>query len=274
MQKRNTYGLEKSIEVNILDKLIDAHIHLDKYSDEEITEIFKDSSFQLSVITVSFDLESCKRNLGLSYEYPNIKPAYGFHPEQDLPNDQELSELFSWMEAHKDQMTAVGEVGLPYYLRRKQAGSAFQIEGYIVLLEEFIKLAKRWEKPIALHAVYDDAPIVCNLLEKHSVHKAHFHWFKGDHATVSRLISNGYFISFTPDIVYEKEIQDLVRNYPLDKMMAETDGPWPFQGPFKGQHPHPSMMHHAIKTLADIKKKPLVSVYRLLYQNTRSFYNI
>ncbi|MBT2690403.1 TatD family hydrolase [Bacillus sp. ISL-47] len=258
-----------------MDKIVDAHIHLDKYSDEEIKEIFKDSPFQLSVITVSFDLESCKRNLLLSNEYPNVKPAFGFHPEQDLPNDQELSDLFKWMETHKDQMIAVGEVGLPYYLRKKHARDTFQIEGYLVLLEEFIKFAKQWNKPIALHAVYDDAPIVCTLLEKHSVQKAHFHWFKGDQATVSRLISNGYYISFTPDIVYEKEIQELVRTYPLKRMMAETDGPWPFEGPFKSQPTHPAMMQHSIRILADIKKKPsLGSVYKQLFENTKSFYNI
>ncbi|WP_026582271.1 TatD family hydrolase [Bacillus sp. J33] len=254
-----------------MDKLIDAHIHLDQYSDDEITEIFKDVPFQLSVISVSYDLNSCKRNLALSKKYSNVKPAYGFHPEQELPKDQELSALFSWLDDHQEDMAGVGEVGLPYYLRRKHAGS-FKMEGYIELLEEFIKLAKKWNKPLALHAVYEDAPVVCRLLEKHSIQKAHFHWFKGDPGTVRRLISNGYYISFTPDIVYEKEIQDLARSYPIDRMMAETDGPWPFEGPFKGQLTHPAMIFESIRTLAHLKKKPLEDVHRQLYQNTKSFY--
>lgn len=254
-----------------MDKYIDAHIHLDRYSNIELEKMFHELPFQLSLVTVSSDLASCKRNLALAEIYSFVKPAFGFHPEQVLPSDHEISELFSWIKIHIEQMAAVGEVGLPYYLRsegRKQLG------GYIELLEEFIKLAKKWDKPIALHAIYDDAPIVCNLLEKHSIKKAHFHWFKGDSAAASRLIANGYYISFTPDIVYEKEIQDLVRDYPLDKLMAETDGPWEFEGPFKNKPTHPAMMAHSISALAELKELAFSSALKKLYDNTKSFYNI
>ena len=75
-------------------------------------------------------------------------------------------------------MIAVGEVGLPYYLHKE---NPFPIEGYIQILETFITFAKSVQKPIILHAVYEDASLVCDLLEKHSMKKAHFHWFKGDH---------------------------------------------------------------------------------------------
>ena len=102
-------------------------------------------------------------------------------------------------------------------------------------MKRFISFAKSVQKPIILHAVYEDAPLVCHLLEKHSIKKAHFHWFKGDQKTITRMIKNGYFISVTPDVCYEKEIRDLVSFYPLEQMMVETDGPWPFEGPFQGQ---------------------------------------
>lgn len=254
-----------------MDKYIDAHIHLDKYSNIELERMFHELPFQLSLVTVSSDLASCKRNLALAEIYSFVKPAFGFHPEQVLPSDNDISELFSWIEVYKEQMAAVGEVGLPYYLRSE---GSMQLGGYIELLEEFIKLAKKWDKPIALHAIYDDAPIVCDLLEKHSIKKAHFHWFKGDSAAASRLIANGYYISFTPDIVYEKEIQDLVRDYPLDKLMAETDGPWEFEGPFKNKPTHPAMMAHSISTLAELKEIAFSSALKKLYDNTKSFYNI
>src|SRR5690606_40195140 len=91
-------------------------------------------------------------------------------------------------------MIAVTEIGLPYYVKTEQKLTSFQYNQYIKLLEKFIKLAKEWEKPIVLHAVYEDAPIVCELLEKYFVTKAHFHWFKGDHKTVERLIQNRYHI--------------------------------------------------------------------------------
>lgn len=251
--------------------MIDSHLHLDQYKDEEIKKIISTSPFIDALISVSMNLRSAKRNLQLANKYKIVKTAFGFHPEQDLPSEQELEELISWMADHQKQMIAVGEVGLPYYLRQE---SGVDLQAYIELLEAFIKLAKKWDKPIVLHAVYDDAPIVCDLLEKHSVEKAHFHWFKGDNITIERLIRNGYFISVTPDIVYEEEIQQLAINYPLHQMMVETDAPWPFEGPFQGMTTHPEMMHESISTISKLKRLPKIEIYHQILHNTKDFYSV
>lgn len=255
-------------------KLIDAHIHLDKYQNKEIDSILAGTEWLEAVLAVSFDCESCKRNLQLSTEYQKVKPAFGFHPEQGLPSEANLSSLIDWMTLHREEMIAVGEVGLPYYLRKEQRVSSAQYGQYIELLEIFVKLAKNWEKPIVLHAVYDDAPIVCDLLEKHSVKKAHFHWFKGDDKTIARMIENGYFISVTPEIVYKEKIQRIAQVYPIEQMMVETDGPWPFEGPFSGKITHPVMMKESISMLAKIKKQSETEVSERVLQNTKEFYSI
>lgn len=254
--------------------MIDSHIHLDHYKDEEIQAIISSSSFIQSFISVSYDLESAKRNLLLSEKYPKVQPAFGYHPEQSLPNEKELANLITWIESHKDNMVAIGEVGLPYYLRMEAADPFFPLQGYIELLEAFIILTKKWEKPIVLHAVYDDAPVVCDLLEKHSIEKAHFHWFKGDSKIVQRLIKNGYFISFTPDIVYEEEIQEIAKVFPIDQVMVETDGPWPFEGPFQGLVTHPQMMNESVGIISKLKRMPQQEVYHQLLANTQSFYSL
>jgi TatD DNase family protein len=227
-----------------------------------------------ALLSVSFDLESCKRNLQLSRKYQKVKSAFGFHPEQSLPSETELNRLTEWMSQHRNEMIAVGEVGLPYYLRQDQKVSTLQYSQYIEQLETFIELAKKWDKPIVLHAVYDDAPIVCDLLEKHSVTKAHFHWFKGDEKTVTRMIENGYYISVTPEIVYKEKIQKLVQTYPLEQIMVETDGPWPFEGPFSGKMTHPDMMRQSISMIAKIKTLSETDVWERVLENTKTFYSI
>lgn len=256
-------------------KIIDSHIHLDMYEERETERIIGglETTGCTDLISVSFHLDSCMKNLQLSERYQEVRPAFGFHPEQQLPADHQLADLISWMERHREKMSAVGEVGLPYYLRQER-GSAFNIKGYVELLEEFIKRAKAWEKPVILHAVYDDAPVVCDLLEKHDVTQAHFHWFKGDSKTIDRMIANGYFVSFTPDVVYEQEIQKIVQAYPVDQMMVETDGPWRFEGPFEGKITHPAMIHEAVSCIASLKGQSLDSVYNQLYQNTVNFYRL
>lgn len=253
-------------------KVIDAHIHLDQYKNEEIQQIMEDTNLIAGLITVSFNLESCIKNLALSKRYPAVMPAFGFHPEQPIPTEKQVNELFDWMGKHILEMTAIGEVGLPYYLRMSQKVSAREYDQYIILLEKFIQKASEWEKPIALHAVHDDAPVVCDLLEKYSIKKAHFHWFKGDQKTIARMKENGYFISVTPDIVYKEDRQQLVNTFPLEQIMIETDGPWPFEGPFSGEMTHPKMMLESIRMIANIKKASIQEVSERLVKNTKSFY--
>ncbi|WP_397537082.1 TatD family hydrolase [Rummeliibacillus pycnus] len=253
--------------------IIDAHIHFDQYNIDQQEAMLKElhPNEVSHVIAVSTDLQSCKDNLALSNKDKRIMPAFGFHPEQSLADVVQEMQLFQWIEENNENMIAIGEVGLPYYLN-KEKGINYQ--PYIDLLEKFIVLAAQLKKPIVLHAVYEDAKIACDLLEKHQVSAAHFHWFKGDTQTVDRMIANGYFISITPDVLYEKEIQSLVQHYPLEQMMVETDGPWPFEGPFDGQMTHPKMIKASIEKIAQIKQQPIEQVASVLYENTKRFYNI
>ncbi len=254
-------------------RMIDAHIHLDQYKDREIELMLINADRVKGMITVSCNLESCKQNLQLSKKYNKVRSAFGLHPEQNLPTDQEINRLIQWMKLHQEEMIAVGEVGLPYYLRQDGKVSKFQYDQYVELLEVFIKLAKSWNKPIVLHAVYDDAPTVCDLLEKYSVTRAHFHWFNGDNTTIARMAENGYFLSVTPEIVYKEKIQKIVKTYPLEQIMVETDGPWEFEGPFKGKMTHPHMMSHSISVIAETKCLSNLDTAEIVLNNTKKFYD-
>ncbi|MGA3676749.1 TatD family hydrolase [Lysinibacillus agricola] len=248
--------------------LIDAHIHLEQYKESAIPVLLEEADH---VIAVSMNLPSCEKTLKLSKTYAKIKAAFGFHPEQALPSAEEEEALFTWIRQHAHDMVAVGEVGLPYYLKQEKA---IDDRPYVALLERFIMLAKDLHKPVVLHAVYEDAAIACDLLEKHHVTKAHFHWFKGDDKVIERMISNGYFISVTPDCTYEAEIQQLIKRYPIELMMVETDGPWPFEGPFNNKRTSPWMMDHSIEVIASIKGITTQEAAHIITNNTTTFYNL
>ncbi|QPQ37542.1 TatD family hydrolase [Lysinibacillus sp. JNUCC-52] len=248
--------------------LIDAHIHLDQYKEEEVPLLLDEAQY---VIAVSTDLQSCEKTLKLSKTYAKVKPAYGFHPEQSLPSDRDRKALFDWLQLHASDMIAVGEVGLPYYRRQEKE---IDERPYIDLLEQFVKFAKEFHKPIVLHAVYEDALIACDLLERYGVTKAHFHWFKGSEEAIVRMIHNGYFISITPDCVYEAEIQALIKRYPLELMMVETDGPWPFEGHFDKKLTSPYMMSNTIEVIAMIKGLTTQEAAKIVTENTKKFYSL
>lgn len=259
--------------------LIDAHIHLDSYPEDrqaEMLESLQDYEVE-KIISVSMHLDSCWRNLELARRYPGrLMPAFGFHPEQPLPEEDRIRALFSFMQEHAEEMAAVGEVGLPYYSRQEAAleGGHWDDCPYVELLEQFVRFARTHDKPIVLHAVYEDADTACDLLEKHGITSAHFHWFKGSPETVKRMAEAGYYISFTPDLLYEEEIRELARQYPPDQVMTETDGPWPFEGPFQGHETHPAMTADVAAAWAEIQGMELHDARRMLYMNAKRFYRI
>lgn len=257
-----------------IEPMIDAHIHMDHYSASEQEKLIQDcKKWQIEAfIAVSNDLHSAKETLRLSHQYPQIKPACGFHPEQVLPEEEKIIQLLTYIDTHHEEFIAIGEVGLPYY--SKQKNPSLEIDPYITLLEQMIIRASRYQKPIVLHAIYEDASIVCDLLEKHHVTNAHFHWFKGDEQTIQRMIRSGYYISITPDVLYEEKIRKLVEVYPLDFMMVETDGPWSFEKMFKGKMTHPWMCHQSIREIATIKNLPIQNVYERVLQATKEFYRL
>lgn len=257
-----------------MDKVIDAHIHLDLYERSERLQILTElgQANVTALIAVSNHLKSAKSVLELAKCDARIKPAIGFHPEQELPSEIEVEWIMDLIEANHREIVAIGEVGLPYYTRKEDP--SLELEAYLELLERFIEQAVRIDKPIVLHAVYEDAPIVCDLLEKYNLKRAHFHWFKGDPLTTARMINNGYFISITPDCLYEAEIQQLIKDYPLEQIMVETDGPWPFEGPFAGELTHPKMTHKIIEKIAVLKQIEVDAVYQQVYFNTKTFYQL
>jgi TatD DNase family protein len=254
--------------------MIDAHIHLDWYKQEEQAMILDDLEKRTidGVIAVSSDLTSCNNVWRLHQVCPYVYPAFGWHPEQKLPSEAELEAIEKLIRHHHDSIVAIGEVGLPYYMKKEE--QSLDVTRYINILERFIRLAKELDLPIVLHAIYEDAELVCDLLEEHQVTNAHFHWFKGEKQTVNRMISNGYMISVTPDCVYEKEIELLIDQYPLELIMVETDGPWQFEGPFCGQMTRPEMMSYSIKQIANIKSKSIEQVCTAIKQNTVNFYRL
>lgn len=260
---------------------IDAHVHVDLYAAEERDRLLERAFGEgaAAVVAVSMHLRSSMVNREIAFRYPEkVHPAYGFHPEQPIPSEAELDELFAWIRLRHEagERFAIGEVGLPYYSRTEAeaADALFDEKPYLELLERFAALASELDRPIVLHAVYEDAEKACGILARHGVRRAHFHWFKGSKDVVRHMIASGYMISVTPDVAYEEEIQHLVEQYPLNKLMVETDGPWPFEGPYAGEPTRPAMAVDAAKHIAHIKKQPVQQVADILLANTRRFYGI
>src|SRR5699024_8809560 len=119
--------------------VIDSHIHIDFYVEEERALILNElETYNVeALIAVSNNLQSAEKVLSLAKINPKIKPAIGYHPEQSLPTEQELYDIHKLINLHHQQIVGIGEVGLPQYLRRGNPNMS--IDPYFKILETFIQ---------------------------------------------------------------------------------------------------------------------------------------
>lgn len=240
----------------------DSHIHLDQYQDEEIAEFLAYKKL-LGVIAVSTDLTSSQRTLSLKKKYPDrIFAACGFHPEQRAVA---LDPLLEWMRGHQQEIDLIGEIGWPHYSHYNEPAANEHI------LRTFLQLSAEWDKPVCLHAVKQDVGHVLELLDEYGIKKAHFHWLKTNHENLETMANKGYYLSFTPDIWYEKEIQQIAKWYPPHLVMVESDGPWQFEGPFLGRRTEPRWVDQVIVKLAGLLKISVEELAEILLNNTYRF---
>src|SRR5699024_1385081 len=150
-------------------RVIDSHIHVDLYAAGERMQMLSElATYRVeALISVSSNLASSKKNLQLAQQDRRIKSAFGFHAAQIITPANEIADLQQWIDQNAEEMVAIGEVGLPYYLRKDDP--TIQLGAYIEILELFIHQARHLNKPIVLHAIYEDAPRVLDLLEAYSV---------------------------------------------------------------------------------------------------------
>lgn len=207
--------------------MFDSHLHLDQLNSNQVRHILADELIS-GVLAVSTDLASAKQLLQLQRQAPSkLHIAAGFHPEQALPDKMSQQALFDWIIDHRQYLTAIGEVGLPYYLKREQP--SLDYAPYLALLSDFIQLAKRLDLPLNLHVVHSDVALTMQLLEKYQFEKAHFHWFKTDEQSLADFLAAPYFASVTPDILWNVNTQKVAQKLPLDRLLIETDSPWQHQ---------------------------------------------
>src|SRR5690606_14752083 len=104
--------------------------------------------------------------------------------------------------------------------------------------------------------------------------RAHAHFFAGDFDIAKRFLDRGYSLSFTGVITFTKDYDDIVKNVPLDRILAETDSPYVAPAPHRGKRNSPLFVPLVVKRLAEIKNLSLEEMSEVLKQNSQKIFGI
>ena len=200
-------------------KFVDFHCHLDLYPDP-VSAVRDADAAGIYTLTVTTTPRAWPRNLLLTRGTRYVRAALGLHPQLVADHSQEV---LLW-EKHLPETRYVGEVGLdagPKYYR--------SLELQKEIFERILKqCAKARGKILTIHSVRA-AKAVLDMIEAHLPAKdgqAVLHWFTGSKPEARRAVDLGCYFSVNGRMLETDKGRELVRSFPLERLLTETDGPF------------------------------------------------
>lgn len=248
---------------------MDVHCHLDQYDEIQLKEILSDSRFR--IIGAAINKSSGEKLLRMKLKYPKISVCLGIHPEYS-GYYHEFEEVKKLIMENRNQITAIGEIGLPYFNLCKLNSNevnTFKKEAE-ELFVRFLDLAKETELPVVLHAIEDTATLALQELKKREMKRVLFHWFEGKQELMDEITKERYYISVSPDILYNEKYAQFVSRLPVENMVVESDGPWEYNRNIGV----PCMIIDIIRHLSQQKNMKESHLAKIIYDNSCRLFDI
>ncbi|MGC8976664.1 MAG: TatD family hydrolase [Candidatus Ratteibacteria bacterium] len=253
-------------------KYFDTHCHLDfEQFDKDRNQVIERAKSQNVeyILNVGTDIESSKKVIEIAENYDFIFASVGIHPldvsEYSIEHLKEIEKLLS-----NKKVIAVGETGLDYYYSKENKEK--QKEFFIAQVE----IAGNNNLPLIIHQRESKNDLI-ELIEKIKLpEKVVFHCFGGDIELAKYCEKRGFFISFTGILTFKnaKNVKEVARIYPFDKIMVETDAPFLAPEPLRGKRNEPFMVKYIVEEIAKIKDKDKEEVSYIIFKNSLKFFNI
>lgn len=251
---------------------VDSHIHLaDEAYQGKVGRILGEGEKEgvKIVIASSEDMETSLKTLEIAQNYPlKVLPALGIHPWAASETEVgEVGKVVSLIDKYRDRLAAVGEVGLDLSYTR---GSSEAWERQREIFRSMLEVAEGAELPVVAHSRRS----ALEVFEEASSYRVKmvFHWFSGEIKVLRRILDAGYHVTVGPSIYYSKHIQRIVRETPLSRLMAETDGPVRYRGPFQDVETTPALIPRVVEKIAEIKKESLEDAVNQILDNCRKVF--
>jgi TatD DNase family protein len=86
----------------------------------------------------------------------------------------------------------------------------------------------------------------------------------------------GFYISFSGIVTFRnaKDLKEVARQVPLDRLLVETDSPYLAPVPFRGKTNQPGWVRHVAEELARLQERPFADIALKTTENFYRLFNI
>ena len=127
--------------------------------------------------------------------------------------------------------------------------------------------------PVIIHNRNADNDIIQCLI-KENISNGVIHCFASNIEFAHKIIKQGLNISFTGLITFVKDLEKVVLDVPINKIMLETDSPYLTPIPYRGKRNEPYMIKFIAEKISQIKNIPLEEVRNQTTQTAKEFFGI
>lgn len=247
--------------------IIDTHAHLYypeiKDRIEEVLENAVNNGIA-KIIAPAIDLKTSEEILNLAAKYDMIYAALGFHPS-DVPalNEKDFEMLETLLKEKK--VAAIGETGLDYYwdITYKDKQKDFFLR--------HLELSAKYDLPVIIHTRNSVKDAIKIIKESGLRVNGQFHCFSGDEVDLQDVLSlETYCVSYCGNITYKNfDALELVRQTPMEKLLAETDSPFLTPVPYRGKKNEPAFVRHTMEKMGLVKGVDFEELVSQVEINTR-----
>ncbi|MFZ4456413.1 MAG: TatD family hydrolase [Bacteroidales bacterium] len=252
--------------------LIDTHSHLyaEDY-DNDIDEVIATAKANgvSRIFLPNIDIETAPAMHNLAEKFPDFCiPMMGIHPTSitsDYKN--QLTQIEN--ELNKRDYCAIGEIGIDLYWDKTKL--AEQQEAFRTQIRWAIEL----NLPIVIH-VRDSFCETMSVLQEFdtSLLSGVFHSFCGTTDEAIEILKlDNFFFGINGIVTFKNsDLENVLKDVPLDRVVLETDSPYLTPAPYRGKRNHPTYLHLIAKRLAEVYQLPVEEIAKRTSENAAKLF--
>lgn len=251
--------------------MIDTHSHInfEDYKENFVSFIddLKNNEID-NVIIPGVEPSSFDEIISLCEKYDILYGAIGIHPSEAKTYTEEVEKEILKKIKH-NKIVAIGEIGLDYYW--EQETKELQKE----VFRKQLKIAEELRVPVLIHdrEAHEDT---FEILQEFKLENVVFHCFSGNVEFAKRCINKGYYIAIGGVVTFKnaKDLKEVAKITPLDKLLLETDAPYLAPVPFRGKLNSPAYLKYIAQEIANLKEIDIDEVKKQTTKNAQKIFGI
>ena len=257
---------------------IDSHCHLNHSSfngrtPKDIINDFDEQGIDGCVTICCRISEELPTLLNICETHSNVNCSIGTHP-CDASNEadkQVTTEELIKLSQSNDKIVGIGESGLDYYWDKST------VEDQKTSFYKHIRASQETGLPLIVHArdADDDVAKILEEEYKKTPFTCVMHCFSSGEELAMRALDLGFYISFSGIVTFKsaKELQEMAKKVPQNRILVETDAPFLAPTPHRGQTNQPSYVRHTGEFLAQLRGEDVNQFAKITCDNFYTLFN-